>query len=102
MADIHIERAHGLGLIEARKVASQWAEQAQVKFDMACRYEEGASADTVSFKRSGVQGTLAVTQDRFTLDASLGFLLGMFKDKIEGEIVKNLDALMASLPARKS
>ena len=39
---------------------------------------------------------------RFELEAKLGFLLGMFKDKIEGEIVKNLDALLAEkLPAAK-
>ena len=48
-----------------------------------------------------MSGTLAVTEDRFELEARLGFLLGMFKDKIEGEIVKNLDTLMADLPAAK-
>ena len=101
MADIHIEREHGLGMDEARKIAFKWAEQAEEEFDMACSYEEGQAADRFSFKRSGVQGTLAVTEDRFEIDATLGFLLGMFKDKIEGEIVKNLDALMADLPAAK-
>ena len=33
--------------------------------------------------------------DHFELDAQLGFLLGAFKDRIEAEIVKNLDALLA-------
>ena len=35
------------------------------------------------------------------LDAKLGFLLGAFKDRIESEIVKNLDDLLAQAPARK-
>ena len=96
MADIHIKRDHGMSLAQARKTAFRWAEQAQEKFDMQCTYEEGVTADEVSFKRSGVTGTLTVTVVTFTLQAKLGFFLGAFKDKIEGEIVKNLDALIAS------
>ena len=102
MADIHIEREHNMGLTEARKTAFQWAEQVEEKFDMACTYEEGQTSDEVSFTRSGVKGTLTVTKDRFELNAQLGFLLGAFKDKIEGEIVKNLDELIAGkVPAAK-
>ena len=95
MADIHIEREHSLGLLEARKVAFKWAEMAEEKFDMACTYEEGKTEDLVTFTRSGVSGELKVTPTLLELDAKLGFLLGAFKDKIEGEIVKNLDTLLA-------
>ena len=95
MPDIHIKREHSLGLPEARKLAFKWAEAAEEKFDMECTYEEGKSADLVSFTRSGVNGELKVTKDRFQLDARLGFLLGAFRDRIEGEIVKNLDLLLA-------
>jgi putative polyhydroxyalkanoate system protein len=101
MADIHIERTHSLGLIEARKIAFKWAEQVETKFDMVCTYAEGKTSDEVTFKRSGVDGTLSVTKDGFVLDAKLGFLLGAFKDKIEGEITKNLDALLKKKPAKK-
>ena len=95
MADIHIQRQHGMSLAQARKAAFKWAEQAEEKFDMECTYQEGSTVDEVSFKRSGVTGTLTVSKDAFELKAKLGFLLGAFKDKIEGEIVKNLDALIA-------
>ena len=101
MADIHILREHSLGLLEARKIAFKWAEQVEEKFDLECTYEEGKTEDLVSFTRSGVSGTLAVTKDSFDLNARLGFLLGAFKDKIEGEIVKNLDTLIAKKPAAK-
>jgi putative polyhydroxyalkanoate system protein len=102
MAQIHIQRPHQLGLAGARKVAWQWAEQAEADFDMACTYEEGEDGDEVQFSRSGVSGTLKVSGDHFELDAQLGFLLGAFKDRIEGEIVKNLDALLANKkPAAK-
>ncbi len=61
---------------------------------MACTYLEGVEADEVSFSRAGVKGTLTVSQDLFELNAQLGFLLSAFKDRIEAEIVKNLDDLL--------
>ena len=99
MADIHIDRAHTLGLHEARQIALQWAEQAKAEFGMACSYEEGTTADLLSFSRTGVHGTLSVTQDSFDLSVKLGFLLGGFKEKIEAAIVKNLDVLIATKAA---
>ena len=55
-----------------------------------------------AFTRAGVSGCLRVEGDRFVLDAKLGFLLGAFKDRIEAEIVKNLDTLLAAKkPAAK-
>lgn len=94
MPDIHIERQHALGLPKARALAFRWAEAAEEKLDMECTYEEGKTSDLVSFTRSGVNGELRVTKDRFELHARLGVLLGVFRDRIEGEIVKNLDLLL--------
>lgn len=100
MSGIHIVREHSLGLAAARKIAFEWAEQAEQKFAMECTYAQGAQEDELAFTRTGVDGTLLVRKDRFELNAKLGFLLGAFKEKIEGEIVKNLDALLA--PAARS
>ena len=94
MADIHIHRDHQLGLPKARKVALQWAEQAEAEFDMECTILEGETSDTVEFSRSGVKGALIVAANHFTLDAKLGFLLGAFSTRIEREIETNLDALL--------
>jgi putative polyhydroxyalkanoate system protein len=102
MADIRIRRNHDLGLAGARKIAWKWAEQAENEFGMSCTYEEGENGDEVCFTRSGVEGSLTVAADHFDLDARLGFLLGAFKERIEGEIVKNLDELLAAKkPASK-
>ena len=102
MADINITRQHGMTFGDARKAAFKWAEQAEAKFDMECSYEEGKTTDVCGFTRSGVSGTLTVDKETFVLTAKLGFLLGAFKDKIEGEIIKNLDALIAGkTPAAK-
>jgi putative polyhydroxyalkanoate system protein len=102
MADIHIERTHHFSMTKARKIAFEWAEQVETEFGMACTYEEGEHEDLVTFVRSGVKGTLRVCAKRFELNAKLGILLGAFKDRIESEIVKNLDVLMAAHPAPKS
>jgi putative polyhydroxyalkanoate system protein len=95
MPDIRIHRNHKLGLSKAREVAWQWAEDVEKKFDMECTVIEGETSDTVEFTRSGVNGTLIVAGDHFDLNAKLGFLLGAFSRTIEGEIEKNLDALLA-------
>ena len=99
MPDIHIHRDHSLGLAKARKVAWDWAEQAESKFDMECTVLEGETSDTVEFTRSGVSGTLIVAADHFDLNAKLGFLLGAFAKTIEGEIQKNLDDLLGAAAA---
>lgn len=95
MPDIRIHREHSLGLAKARKIAWQWAEEVERKFDMECSVIEGETSDTVEFRRSGCNGRLIVAADHFDLDAKLGFLLGAFSKSIEGEIQKNLDTLLA-------
>jgi putative polyhydroxyalkanoate system protein len=103
MADIKIHREHKLGLAKARKIAWQWAEEVEKKFDMECSVLEGETSDTVQFTRAGVNGELIVAADHFDLKAKLGFLLGAFSKTIEGEILKNLDSLLAksAKPAAK-
>ena len=95
MAELHIHREHDLGLAKARKVAWQWAEEAEKKFDMECTVIEGEFSDTVEFSRTGVSGMLVVAADHFELEAKLGFLLGAFAKTIEGQIEKTLDDLLA-------
>jgi putative polyhydroxyalkanoate system protein len=102
MADIHIHRAHELGLAKARKVAWQWAEAAEQKFGMECTVSEGADRDLVDFTRAGVDGRLVVTADAFELTARLGLLIGAFRHRIVAEIEDNLDALLARSAGTKA
>lgn len=95
MADIHIHRAHKLGLKGAREIAAQWSETAQSKLQLACANAPGKDGDELRFSRPGVKGTLQVCSDYFELNAQLGFLLSAFKEQIEAEITKNLDELLA-------
>ena len=99
MADIHIHRAHRLGLAKARKTAWQWAEAAEQKFAMECTVIEGETGDVVEFKRPGVEGRLIVAADSFDLSATLGLLLGAFRGRIEAGIEENLDDILAAAAA---
>jgi putative polyhydroxyalkanoate system protein len=94
MPELKIERTHTLGLVGARTVAERWREQAQQEWGMACESEPGETVDRMRFARSGVSGTLTVSQDRFDLQIQLGFLLGAYSGKIEEKINANLDALL--------
>lgn len=94
MPDIRIRREHKLGLAKARKIAWQWAEHVEQKFDMECSVIEGELSDTVEFKRAGVNGELIVASDHFDLVARLGFLLGVFSKSIEKGIEAELESLL--------
>lgn len=95
MADIHLHRNHQLGLERARKVALKWAEHAEKKFEVECTILEGETSDTVRFKRAGVNGTMIVAADHFTIDCKLGILFSAFKSKIEEESARQLDDALA-------
>jgi putative polyhydroxyalkanoate system protein len=101
MADIHIFRAHRLGLAKARKTAWKWAEAAEAKFGMNCTVIEGKASDVVEFRRSGVEGRLVVDADSFDLTARLGLVLGAFRGRIEAGIEENVDAVLAAASATK-
>ena len=68
---------------------------------MECTVIEGETSDVVEFSRAGVDGRLIVEADAFDLSARLGFLLGVFRGRIEAEIEENLDAVLAEAAAPK-
>ncbi|MBM3361531.1 MAG: polyhydroxyalkanoic acid system family protein [Betaproteobacteria bacterium] len=98
MAQILIEKKHPLGLEQARHAAAQWVNQAREQFGLDCQVIRGEEGDEVRFARSGLTGTLWVDGQQFRMQAQLGFLMSAFKDRIESEIRKNLDALINSHP----
>jgi putative polyhydroxyalkanoate system protein len=92
--DIHIERNHTLGIARARVVARKWIQQAEQEFGLECVYTQGESCDTATFTRTGIDGTVEVTDTTFKLEATLGFLFSSFSEMIEAKITRNLDAML--------
>lgn len=97
MSNISIRRHHGLPIADARKAAEKVARQLEKDFDLAYEWQ----GHVLHFSRSGVEGTLHVTEHEVRIDARLGLLLGFLKARIESEVEGNLDKLFAK-PAPKT
>ncbi|HEX4857680.1 MAG TPA: polyhydroxyalkanoic acid system family protein [Usitatibacteraceae bacterium] len=97
MADISIKRAHHLGLQGAREAADTMAGRLAEKFDLSGDWQ----GDVLHFRRSGVQGSLAVSDHDMKLEVTLGFMLKMMKGPIEAAVHEQLEKVLAA-PARSS
>ena len=53
------------------------------------------NGDVLSFKRSGVSGTLALSENQAQLTIALGFMLKGFASKIEEQVSKNMQKVFA-------
>ena len=89
MSDITLVEKHALTMAQAREVAQQVAEQMKADYEVGYAWE----GDVLNFKRSGVSGTLALTEGRAQLDINLGFMLKGFKSKIEEQVGRNMRKL---------
>jgi len=91
MSDIRARKSHNLSLEDAKKKAQTLADQLQKEFQVDSQWQ----GNTLNFTRSGVKGTLDVTEQEVILDISLGFMLKAFKGKIQAEIDNNLGKMFA-------
>ncbi|HUP28676.1 MAG TPA: polyhydroxyalkanoic acid system family protein [Usitatibacter sp.] len=98
MADIELHRVHNLGLQAARAAADKMADQLGRKFDLKGEWE----GNVLKFQRTGVTGSLAVTDKDLKLSVALGFLLKAMKGSIEQAVTHELDKLFAEAPAKPS
>jgi putative polyhydroxyalkanoate system protein len=97
MADIEIQRAHGLGWAGAQSLAKSWQAQAENDWGMTCTHTPGEGEDRLTFERVGAQGALRVNATQFELQITLGFLLRAYKSQIADKINRNLDEALAHL-----
>jgi len=86
MPAIDIHAMHKMSRDDAQDAADQLAQDLAEKFDIDYGWDE----DTIHFERTGVNGTITVDGKQIHIVAELGFLLSMFKDKLEGEIRRYL------------
>lgn len=87
MSEIHMKRAHAIGLSKARTAAGKVARDLEEAFGMKSEWQ----GNTLHFSRSGVHGTLSVTGKEVALDAKLGLLLTAIKPKLVAYIEKDFD-----------
>lgn len=100
MADISIKRKHQLGLKGARTAADKMADRLGEKFDLTGDWD----GNVLRFQRTGVNGTLAISEDHMHLEVTLNFMLKMMKAPIEQAVHEQLEKVLvapkaAALPA---
>ena len=91
MSDITIIQEHKLTMEAARVAAQKVADQMIREYEMVAEW----SGDVLSFKRSGVSGTLALTENQAQLNIALGFMLKGFASKIEEQVSKNMQKVFS-------
>jgi putative polyhydroxyalkanoate system protein len=92
---IHLRREHDLTPNAARKKVERVADVLAKRFDAACEWE----GDVLSIKHPSVSGRVTVGKDDVVVEAKLGFMLAMFRDRIDEELVRILDK---EFPAAKA
>lgn len=91
MADINIHRAHSLGLKGAKAAANKMAAKLEEKFQLTGDWE----GNRFVFSRTGVDGSLGVSESDLTLEVRLGFLLKMMKGPIESAVHEQLEKVLS-------
>ena len=80
MSRIYLRREHELTPKAARKKVERIAELLAKRFDASCKWQ----GDVLSISHPSVNGKVVV-------EAKLGFMLAMFRDRIDEELVRILD-----------
>lgn len=94
MAEIHIHRAHTLGRDAALQLARDWRAQAEQDWGLRCTVQ--ADDQHIDFERSGLKGSLRVSDEAFELRIALGFLLSAYRGRIEAELQRRLDGWLGA------
>jgi putative polyhydroxyalkanoate system protein len=84
---INIRREHDLTPKAAREKVDRVADVLAKRFDAACAW----TGDTLAVKHPQVNGTITLGKRDVVVDAKLGFMLAMIRDRIDEELVRVLD-----------
>jgi putative polyhydroxyalkanoate system protein len=88
MSKIHLRRTHDLTPKAARQRVNRMADALGRKFDAECEWD----GNVLSIGHPNVNGTVTVGKNEIVVEATLGFLLAMFRDRVDEELVRILDA----------
>jgi putative polyhydroxyalkanoate system protein len=88
MSRIYLRRSHELTAKAARQRVNRMADALARKFDAECRWQ----GEVLSIEHPNVNGTVTIGKDEIVVEATLGFLLALFRDRVDEELVHILDA----------
>ncbi len=87
MSRIHLRRRHDLTAKAARVRVNRMADALGRKFDAECEWD----GNVLSIAHPNVNGTVTIGKDEIVVEAALGFLLAIFRDRVDQELVQILD-----------
>jgi putative polyhydroxyalkanoate system protein len=87
MSRIHLRREHDLTPKAARKKVERVADVLAKRFDASCEW----NGDVLSVTHPSISGKVVVGRNDVVVEAKLGFLVAMFRDRIDEELVRILD-----------
>jgi putative polyhydroxyalkanoate system protein len=87
VSKIHLRRGHELTTQAARKKVERVADLLAQRFDASCEWK----GDVLTISHPSVNGQVTVGEDEVVVEARLGFMLAMFRDRIDEELVRILD-----------
>ena len=88
MSKIHLRRNHDLTPNAARQRVNRMADALGKRFDAECEWD----GNVLSIAHPNVNGTVTIAKNEIVVEATLGFLLAMFRDRVDEELVRILDA----------
>lgn len=88
MSRIHLRRSHDLTAKAARERVNRMAKALAKKFDAECSWQ----GEVLSIEHPNVTGTVTIEKNEIVVEATLGFFLALFRDRVDSELVHILDA----------
>lgn len=86
MSVITIIQPHRMSMPRARAAVQKVAEDMVADYEMTCEWH----GDVLVFKRTGLSGTLALTESAAQLEMKLGIFLRAFAPKIREQVAGNM------------
>ncbi|MGI0118642.1 polyhydroxyalkanoic acid system family protein [Zooshikella sp. RANM57] len=91
MANIEIKRTHGTSIEKAKQTVQKIADEMQSSMGLTCQWD---SDYHLTFKQTGVQGSIKVSEELVEIDVKLNAIMKAFKGTIEQQINQRLDKMI--------
>jgi putative polyhydroxyalkanoate system protein len=87
MSRIRLRREHDLAPNEVRQKVERVAEVLAKRFDAECTWK----GDVLTVNHPSINGKVTVGSGDVVVEAKLGFLVAMFRDRVDAELARILD-----------
>ena len=91
MSRIDVRRPHSMDHEHALRVADELAREMKSHYDFEWHWE----GEKLRLRRAGVKGEVEVLPEEIGVHLELGMMLRPFRHRIEGEVIRQLEEILA-------